>query len=519
MGSLVVSASAAGLLSLLVHQILFESAKQSVGVALGAMAVELSRGLEKAIPATVYVGVASPSDIEVVRAALHESRDRFLKEFPPALVGEPAKGYACAMLVVRDEETDRGIIRVSTLGGDEGAEYTFDAATPKELRWATMNFSESFVRDARGEFLSGSAPVRDDLGRPLGLIVLQARSSYFDVVRRPMVDFVLLIFAAALLVSYLLASAVAGWATRPLRHLGVAMDRVQDGDLTSELEHPGRGDEFDTIALQFNKMVRGLRERMEMARSLDLAKQVQAHLLPSPLPEVPGYELALSVIYCDETGGDYADLFPLDEERGIWSLLVGDVTGHGISAALLMSWTRAMLRAAAPASIDRPSELLQRANRQLVEDTSDSTFLTLYCGMLDTRTHTLRWSSGGHDPAIVWRAASNNLEFLHATDLPLGVMQDASFPEGALVRLEPGDVVLVATDGLSQARNISGEYFGFERIANGLRVCAGQDVEEIRRTIEKEVRSFIGAATFAEDDMTFLILRRRGGSQQDPVRS
>jgi sigma-B regulation protein RsbU (phosphoserine phosphatase) len=380
---------------------------------------------------------------------------------------------------------------------------------------------EATHKGDRGMVLSSYAPVRNAEGRAVALVGLDTAGTYFEVPDRSVWTFGLGTFAVSVLIGLPAALLLAGRLSHPVAMLRTGMQRLAGGELDTQLPVRRRGDEFDDLMRQFNATAAGLREREEMRRSLETASEVQQHLLPQRTCEIPGYELCTAVRYCDETGGDYADCFPLEDDAAAderpaerWGVAVGDVTGHGVASALLMAWTRAMVRATAPMHADDVSAMMRLVNRHLLRDSDSGTFLTLFFGALDARTNTLAWVSAGHEPAVVVRAASGALELLGATDVPLGIEGSPSMPHGAVVRLEPGDVVVIGTDGVTQARSPSGEFFGSERMAEVVRaemVAGGTDGASVTRMREALFAAVAahrcGAAQ--DDDETFVVVKRR----------
>ena len=197
--------------------------------------------------------------------------------------------------------------------------------------------------------------------------------------------------------------------SEPVLELAGAADRLAQGDLDARAE-VGSRDEFGSLARSFNDMVPKLRDRMRLRDALDLAMEVQQSLLPSGPPTVRGFDIAGRSIYCDETGGDYYDYLVLHEvEDGALGVVIGDVTGHGIAAALLMTTARALLRLRFRQA-GSLAEQIADINRELASGADHGRFMTL-CYMLVERD-ALRWVSAGHDPPILYDPASGAFEEL-----------------------------------------------------------------------------------------------------------
>jgi serine phosphatase RsbU (regulator of sigma subunit) len=235
-----------------------------------------------------------------------------------------------------------------------------------------------------------------------------------------------------------------------------------------------------------------------------IAQEVQARLLPATFPRIPGYDLAGSSIPCSRVGGDYFDFIPRPD--GDLHLAVGDVAGHGIPAALLMSALRALVRT----HVRFGASLVQLAktlNRQVPESMAGAAFVTAFVGALSPETGTLSYVNCGHAPPLLVRA-NGMVESLEAGGPLLGVMEDARFEVGR-VELAPGDVLALHTDGLVEVHDGSGRWHDTHRLStlvSQLRSCRADDM--VHRIVGA-AREFAGAMDF-EDDVTLVIVKREG---------
>jgi sigma-B regulation protein RsbU (phosphoserine phosphatase) len=259
-----------------------------------------------------------------------------------------------------------------------------------------------------------------------------------------------------------------------------------------------------------NDMMKGLLERDKMQQSLSLAKEVQQALLPSKRTEIPGLEIAAKIMYCDETGGDYYDFFSLgggDAPKA--GILVGDVSGHGIPAALLMASARAFFRQRSEMPGDI-SSIVSDVNRHLAADVRDSgSFMTLFYLMVDVTNRRLEWVRAGHDPAILYDPASGRFEELKGSGIALGVDDTYVFKANKKEGLKRNQIILLTTDGIWEAQNNKGERFGKEPLFRIIRDYAKIDAHGILTTCLFTLEKFRDGMK-AEDDATLIVVKTTG---------
>lgn len=296
--------------------------------------------------------------------------------------------------------------------------------------------------------------------------------------------------------------------TRPIGGLVASIRRVAGGDLDVSAEVESK-DEIGELATAFNSMVPQLRDRLRIRHSLDLAQQVQRGLLPVAPPKVPGLDIAARSVYCDETGGDYFDFLEFDRpDSGTLAIAVGDVTGHGVAAALLMATARALvrMRTALPGEL---AESFGDINRHLATDTDAGRFMTLMFLVLDREKRTARWVGAGHDPVLVYDPQTDSFTELVGRDLPLGIEPGWVFTEEQTDELKPGQVLFVGTDGLWEAFNAAEEPYGKDRLRECIRRHArgGEgSAAEIADSVIEDVERFRGGHPQL-DDITLVVIR------------
>jgi phosphoserine phosphatase RsbU/P len=242
-------------------------------------------------------------------------------------------------------------------------------------------------------------------------------------------------------------------------------------------------------------------ERVQL--TLRIARQVQQKLFPAAPPSLRGFELGGMSHPAESTGGDYFDYIPL--AGGGMAVAVGDVCGHGVGPAMLMAATRAYLRALALTN-SQVGDILCLANQALAADVDEGRFVTLFLGRLDAETQTMTYASAGHPPGYVLKHDGSIRAVLESTGLPLGVYDGAEFPEAAAVAFEPGDHVLLLTDGIIEAEGADRTPFGTERALDVVRAHSREPAAQIVEALHRAVRDFVGGADLV-DDVTSLVIK------------
>jgi serine phosphatase RsbU (regulator of sigma subunit) len=255
-----------------------------------------------------------------------------------------------------------------------------------------------------------------------------------------------------------------------------------------------------TRNLTWRSRVAEIQERERIEEEHQVARQIQQALLPEAVPELDGWQLAAYYKPAREVGGDFYDFLELED--GHLGLVVGDATGKGMPAALVMATTRGMLRAVAQ-SLDSPGVVLQRVNDALYPDIPTEMFVTCFYAILDPKNGRLSYANAGHDLPYLWQ--SGDAEELRARGMPLGLMPEMSYEEKEAV-LREGESVLFYSDGLVEAHDPSYEMFGFPRL-EALISEHGKE-RSLEETLLEELYSFVGESWEQEDDITLLTLRR-----------
>jgi serine phosphatase RsbU (regulator of sigma subunit) len=242
-------------------------------------------------------------------------------------------------------------------------------------------------------------------------------------------------------------------------------------------------------------------ERQRIEQELQVARLIQHTLLPKSLPELEDHQIAVYYKPAREVGGDFYDF--LDLEDGRLGLIVGDVSGKGVPAAIVMAITRTMLHAAYRMGSLAPGEILEQVNNILYKDIPPNMFVTCLAALLDSRSGRLHYANAGHDLPYVRHA--DGVSELRARGMPLGLMPNMSY-EQKEITLEPGESVLLYSDGLVEAHDPQREMFGFPRMQGF--VGAHPDAATLIDSLLAELERFTGEEWEQEDDITLLTLQR-----------
>ena len=273
----------------------------------------------------------------------------------------------------------------------------------------------------------------------------------------------------------------------------IAIHRISEGKIAEAWSASGAGPLLETLAQE-------IRERERVAQDLRVARRIQQAALPKEAPTLEGWQITPYYRPAREVGGDFYDLLELEDGR--LGLVVGDATGKGVPAALVMASARSMLRAVAQSS-NSPGDVLRRVNGPMVTDIPPNMFVTCFYAILEPRSGHLVYANAGHDLPYVQHGGET--EELRARGMPLGLMPVSSYEEKEMV-LDAGETAVFYSDGLVEAHDPKGEMFGFPR----LRALVAEHGKE-RSLVEAllgELHSFVGEGWEQEDDITLLTLKR-----------
>ena len=293
--------------------------------------------------------------------------------------------------------------------------------------------------------------------------------------------------------------------TVPIMQLAKAAKQLSKGNFAVQVDIRTK-DELENLGHIFNGMGERLKEREQMKRSLELAKEIQQQLLPKSAPHCPNFDLAAQSLYCDETGGDYFDFIPL-KSSGVqqYGLAVGDVSGHGIGSALVMATARGALHSLVDRHGLHLEMLASELNNQLCRGTANADFMTMFYGVLNPEKRTLSWISAGHAPIFFYHTGGQVKE-LYSSGIPLGIIEDTPYEIAADIEFTSGDILLIGTDGIWETRNVEGEMFGAERVSDLLIRHADASSDHIAKQLITAVNVFRGEFS-QDDDITLMVIK------------
>ena len=294
--------------------------------------------------------------------------------------------------------------------------------------------------------------------------------------------------------------------TKPFKNIIQVLHNIKKGNFSSRVQVTSN-DEIGYTGDTINEMTQGLLERDRIQRSLSLAMEIQQNLVPRKNIKTNGLDMAGRSVYCDETGGDYYDFIPMaGNETPKTGVAIGDVSGHGISSALLMATVRASLRqrTSLPGGL---AEMISDVNFQLAKDVEYSgDFMTLFFLVIDTLKGQLEWVRAGHDPAVIYTPETDSFQELEGAGMALGVQADACYEEVQLQGLSRGQIILLGTDGIWEAQNRKGVRMGKDPVYRVIREHAAESAPEILQAVFDSLKAFQQGAK-REDDITAVIVK------------
>jgi len=328
------------------------------------------------------------------------------------------------------------------------------------------------------------------------------------------------IYGLALMIVLIIALTlyVSSRLSRPIKTLSAAVSDVARGKLDTSIEKIYSMDELGRLSVGFNRMLKNLKKQVEIQsqqtaarqmveKELQVARETQQALLPSefpPFPERREFQLHAVSKAARHVAGDFFDFFLINPRTLVF--VIADVSGKGMSAALVMAVTRTIVRNLAENG-KTPARILAETNELLRESHGGSAFVTIFLGIYNTNSGRIMYANGGHSPPLLVDRHGNARSVGEATGTIVGMLENQEYAN-AEMRLLPGETLLLFTDGITEARSPGGEFYGEGRIRAFLEANHGKSAEALCDTLEKEICDF--QKMNLADDLTILALRRIG---------
>lgn len=320
-----------------------------------------------------------------------------------------------------------------------------------------------------------------------------------DQLRATLIPLVVLVMLAGSVVVYL----TIGQMFRPIQRLTESTKEVAKGNWDISIDYKSN-DEIGALAQAFDKMVQSLRENARMWHEFKVARDMQAQMLPDTYPEIEGIQISAKSVPTTEVGGDFYDFLQLQDGR--LGIVVGDVSGHGVAAAMVMTAALGAVRFAAEEK-ECTHEVLNMVNFRLNKDIQNHMFVALFYGILDPKTRKLYYTNAGQTMPFLLR--NGEIDFLpqaEKTDrFPLGIVK-ATVYEQLSIELQPGDMLIHYTDGIVDVMNGSHETYGFDRLSESIKQNASLPPSELIDKLIAEMSEYGGDSNI-EDDVTLVVLK------------
>lgn len=319
--------------------------------------------------------------------------------------------------------------------------------------------------------------------------------------------FLIILILVVMSISYLLSKSI----TDPIMTLIDGASAIGQGEINHCVQLHTE-DEFEDLANAFNKMTSDLKDQMEklerttadkegLLKELEIARSIQQRLIPSTPPEIAGIEIAANNIPAREVGGDFYDFIPIADDH--WGLVIADVSGKGMPAAMFMGLSRTVVRASTTGSLN-PAAAIRQANEIICRDSTSGMFVTLFYAMIDPRRR-IRYVNAGHNPPLLFRDGLDQPVPLKTGGIALGVRQGIELRE-LQEDLESGDLLVLYTDGVTEAINDSGEAYGTGHLLDVVQKNRHEKADVVLDAIQKDVIAFAGHQP-QYDDITMVIVR------------
>jgi serine phosphatase RsbU (regulator of sigma subunit) len=357
-------------------------------------------------------------------------------------------------------------------------------------------------------YISAYEPMKNHSGEIIGMLYVGTKERFFIPLRRSIVSQLYLIASGALVASILLSLLFSRTITRPILRIIEKSKIIARGDLETKIDVT-RTDELGELATALNQMTTQLMEvrqdllaKNRMARELEIAYTIQQRLLVEEFPRLPGLEIAGESIPATEVGGDFYDFLALGNGKS--HIVIGDVAGKGMSAAMFMGIVRSIIRAE---SMGGPGagDVMKKSNALVCLDAKSGMFVTVFYSTFDEKTSDLEYCNAGHTYPLLYDPSDKRFEYLNTEGRPLGITEDSTY-ETRTHRFKAGQILVLYTDGIVESVDSSNTPFGEERMREIVETYAYASPGEIIEKIKEAVAIHSGK-TPQSDDITLIVLK------------
>ncbi len=347
--------------------------------------------------------------------------------------------------------------------------------------------------------------------------------AYFGILESPLLVeianarrglFIIAIFG--LIAGFVAVFMLSNYFVKPIQKLTEGVLRIGDGNLDQTLPVEG-ADEFAEIAMAFNEITNkfkksqvNLVEQERLQKEMQVAQEIQHALLPRKFPDVEGYDISTIYRAAKDVGGDYFDFVRIDEHS--MGIIVADVSGKGVPGSLVMTMIRTALRLESRENYS-PTSILSKVNKFVADDVKKGMFITIFFITLDSRKRTISYASAGHNPMILFRKDTNSCYFLNTRGMPLGISlpDDIAFEDSLQhdsVKLKKDDMLVIYTDGITEAMNNSGQQYGNDRLIEFIKANSELHPEEFTKKLDADINRFTAGAP-QNDDITLVVIKEK----------
>jgi serine phosphatase RsbU (regulator of sigma subunit) len=424
--------------------------------------------------------------------------------------------------ILKKDDTQSDILRfmvdVDTKEkGEEKPAYPgdkYDASDFPELMegFKRPSADKAITRDKWGTFLSGYAPIRNRQGEAVAVLGVDMKAEDVYKIQSDIKKYLILSLVFGIILSFFVAIFASAGISKKVKALEKGFQRVAAGDLDYNVKIKG-DDELADLAGFFNRMSVELKQYIEelrkttsdkerMLSELHIARKIQQSFLPESAPVIPRIDIAAMTSPARVVGGDFYDFIPISENK--WGIVIADVSGKGVPAALFVALSRAIIRSNA-SLFGIPDMMIKNANSRIIELSKSNMFETLFYAVLDANNMTFSYANAGHNPPFIWSTSDGEMVLFKAQTFPIGIKQDMQI-DTKTQGIRKGDTIMFYTDGVTEAMNEKHEEYGTERLTKILRQNIARPSSGIIEKIKEDIKLFVGNAE-QHDDMTMVVVK------------